>query len=251
MNLHRITALAATATVAIMATLAVTGCASTRTVSAQRSLRFGGNRLIIDVGSSDLRLVPGGGPGLSVRRWLSGTAAKPGHSSWTLAGDTLRLSINCTGLVLSCGSRFQVALAPGVSVVVHSGSGAVSVDGLTGPVVIDSDSGSVQVTGTSGPLEISTGSGDITGSAIRSPSVRTRSDQGSADIGFAAAPRLAEISCGSGNATARVPTAGHRYRVHVSSGTGTARSRVPDDSRSASIVRVTSGQGSAEVQPAS
>jgi hypothetical protein len=251
LNLRRTTALAAAATVAIMPALAVTGCANSRTVSAQRSFRFGGNRLVVDVGSSDLRLVPGGGPGLEVRRWLSGTAARPGHSSWTLADGTLRLSIDCTGLVLSCGSRFQVALAPGVSVVVHSGSGAVSVDGLTGPVVINGGSGSVQVTGTSGPLQISTGSGDIIGSAIRSPSVRTRSNQGSADIGFAAAPRLVDLSCGSGNATARVPTAGHQYQVQVSSGTGAARSRVPDDSRSASIVRVTSGQGSAQVRPAS
>jgi len=249
MILRRTTALAAAA-LATLATLSVAGCGSTRTVSAQRSLLLGGNRLVIDVGSSDLRLVRGSGPGVSVRRWLSGTAAKPGHSSWTLAGDTLRLSIDCTGLVLSCGSRFQVALAPGMSVVVHSGSGAVSVDGLTGPVVIDGGSGSVQVTSTSGPLQISTGSGDITGSAIRSATVRTRSDQGSTDIGFATAPRLVEVSCGSGNATARVPVAGHRYQVQVSSGTGAARSRVPDDARSASIVRVTSGQGSAQVQPA-
>lgn len=250
MNLRRPAALAAAAILAVLATLGVTGCGSTRTVSAQRSLRLGGNRLVIDVGSSDLRLVPGSGPGLRVRRWLSGTAAKPGHSSWTLTGDTLRLSIDCTGLVLSCGSRFQVALAPGVSVVVHSGSGAVSVDGLTGPVVIDGGSGPVEVSGTSGPLQISTGSGDITGSAIRSRSVRARSDQGSADIGFAAPPRRVDVSCGSGNATALVPATGHRYQVQVSSGTGAARSRVPDDTRSGSIVRVTSAQGSAEVQPA-
>jgi hypothetical protein len=248
MNLRRITALAAAATLAM---LGVTGCGSTRTISAQRSLRLGGNRLVIDVGSSDLRLVAGSGPGVAVRRWLSGTAAKPGHSSWTLTGDTLRLSIDCTGLVLSCGARFEVTLAPGVSVVVHSGAGAVSVDGLTGPVVIDGGSGSVRVAGTSGPLRISTGSGDITGSAIRSVSVRARSNQGSADIGFAAAPRLVEVSCGSGNATARVPVAGHRYQVQVSSGTGAARSAVPDDIRSANLVRVTSEQGSAEVRPAS
>lgn len=248
MNLRRITALAAAATLAV---LGVTACGSTRTISAQRSLRLRGNHLVIDVGSSNLRLVAGHGPGLDVQRWLSGTAARPGHSSWTLTGDTLRLSIDCTGLVFSCGSRFQVTLAPGVSVVVHSGSGAVSVNGLAGPLVIDGGSGSVQVAGASGPLRITTGSGDITGSAIRSLSVRTRSNQGSAYIGFATAPRLVELSCGSGNATARVPVAGQRYQVEVSSGTGAARSGVPDDIRSTNIVRVTSEQGSAEVRPAS
>jgi len=251
MTLRRTTALAAAATVAIVVPLTVTGCGSSRTVSAQRSFSFGGNRLIIDVGSSDLRLVPGGGPGLAVRRWLSGTAAKPGHSSWTLTGNTLRLSIDCTGLVFSCGSRFQVALAAGVSVVVHSGSGAVSASGWPGPLVIDGGSGAVQLHDMSGPLQVTTGSGDVAASDLRSPTVRATTNQGSVDIGFAAAPRLVDLSCGSGNATARVPTAGHRYQVQISSGTGAARSGVPDDSRSASIVRVRSGQGSAEVRPAS
>jgi len=194
--------------------------------------------------------VPGSGSGIGVQRWVSGTAAKPGHSSWTLHGDTLQLGINCTGLVIHCGSRFQVAVPPDVSVVVHSGSGNDTVSGLSGSVTIDGGSGNVQLSNTSGPLQISTGSGSITASAIRSATVRATSNQGSADISFAAAPQLADVRCSSGNATARVPTAGHRYHVVVSSGTGTAQSKVPDDRQSSSIVQVSSGN-SATVLPAS
>lgn len=250
MNLHRTTALAAAAVLATVATLTLTGCGGSAAVHARTSFDLSGTRLVIDVDSSALRLMPGRGPEIGVQRWLSGTAAKPGHSSWTLTGDTLRLSIDCTGLVLSCGSRFQVALPPGVSVVVHSGSGTVSASGLPGTLVIDGGGGAVQLSDLSGPLQIGTGSGDVTAWDIRSPIVRATTNQGSVDIGFAAAPRLVDVSCGSGNATARVPTAGHRYQVLVSSGTGAARSRVPDDSQSGSIVRVTSGQGSAQVRPA-
>jgi hypothetical protein len=212
------------------ALLSLTACGSSRTTHDQHVFSFHGTRLVIDDPASDLRLVPGKGSGIQAQRWLSGTAARPGHSSWTLRGDTLQLAVECSGLVLSCGSRFQVAVPPDASVVVHSGSGNDTVSGL------------------SGPLRISAGSGNVTGSAIRSPTVRARSSAGNVDIGFATVPRLADVSCGTGNATARVPTAGHRYRVTVTAG-GTAQSRVPDDHQSANLVQVSSGSGNATVLP--
>ncbi len=247
MKLHRTPAVAMAATAVL---LTLTACGSSRTVHDQHVFSFRGTRLVIDDPSSDLQLVPGSGSGIQVQRWLSGTAAKPGHSSWTLNGDTLRLSIDCSGLVFSCGSRFQVGVPKNVPVIVHSGSGNDAMSGLPGSVVIDGGAGMVQLSDTSGPLQISTGSGNITASAIRSPTVRTTSNQGSVDIGFAAAPQLVDVRCMAGNATVRVPVAGHPYHVVVSSGTGTARSKVPDDRQSSSIVRVSSGN-SATVLPAS
>jgi hypothetical protein len=217
---------------ATAALFTLTGCGSSRTTHDQHVFSFRGTRLVIEDPASDLRLVAGNGSGIEVQRWLSGTAAKPGHSSWTLNGDRLRLGTDCSGLVFSCGSRFQVAVPPDVSVVVHSGSGNDTVSGLAGP------------------LQISTGSGNITASAIRSPTVRATSNSGNVDIGFAVAPQLVDVSCSAGNATARVLTAEHRYRVVVTAD-GTALSRVPDDHQSSSVVRVSSGSGNATVLPAS
>lgn len=172
MKLRRTSALAVAATAAL---LTLSACGSSRTVHDQKSFSLSGTRLIIDT-ESDLRLVPGSGPGIGVQRWLSGTAAQPGHSSWTLTGDTLRLSIDCTGLVFHCGSRFQVAVPARVSVVVHSGDNNDTVSGLPGAVVIDGGGGQVQLTGISGPLQVTTGSGNITASAIRSPLVHATSN---------------------------------------------------------------------------
>jgi Putative adhesin len=236
---------------AITALLALSACGSSETVHDQRVFGFSGARLVIDDSTSDLQVVPGSGPGIQVQRWLSGTAAKPGHSSWTLSGDTLRLGIDCSGLVFRCGSRFQVAVPPGVSVVVHSGDGNDTVSGLSGSVVIEGGSGQVKVSNISGPLKISTREGDITASAIRSPTVRATSKDGNVDIGFAAAPQFVDIKCTDGNARARVPAAGHRYHVVVSSSTGTAQSKVPDDRQSSSVVQVSSINGNATVLPAS
>lgn len=148
---------------------------------------------MIDDSSSDLQVVPGNGPGIEAQRWLSGTAARLGHSSWTLTGGTLRLSIDCSGLVFSCGSRFEVAVPPGVAVTVNSGSGTDTVSGLSGPVTVNGNQGDVHVSGVSGPLRVSTGSGSITATAIRSSAVQMTTDQGRADVSFVAAPQSVTI----------------------------------------------------------
>jgi Toastrack DUF4097 len=248
-KLHRIPLLVLAAATA---SLAPAACASSgSTTHDQRAFSFSGTHLIIDDSSSALHLTHGNGPGIEVQRWLSGTAARPGHSSWTLSGDTLRLSIDCSGLVFSCGSRFEVAVPPEVAVTVNSGSGTDTVSGLSAPVTVNGNQGDVHVTGGSGPLQVSTGSGSVTATAIRSSAVQMTTDQGSADISFTAAPRSVTVRCSTGNVTVRVPTAGHRYHVLVSSGTGDASSKVPDDRQSTSIVQVSSGNGDATVLPAS
>jgi hypothetical protein len=235
---------------AVAATLlTLSSCGNSDTVSDQKSFSFGGNRLVIDAPSSDLQVVPGSGSGIQVRRWLSGTAAKPEHSSWTLDGDTLKLRVDCSGLVFECGQRFQVAVPPDVPVVVNSGDGNNTASGLSGSVIIKSGSGQVKVSNISGPLKISTREGNVTASDIRSPTVRVTSKDGNVTIGFAAAPQLVDIASTVGNITARVPIAGHRYRVSVTSGTGDARSGVPNDSRSGNVVKLSSRAGNVTVLP--
>jgi hypothetical protein len=227
--------------------LALAACASPSSAHDQRAFSFGGTRLVIDDTSSDLQVVPGNGPGIEAQRWLSGTAAQPGHSSWTLDGNTLQLGIDCSGLVFSCGSRFQVAVPPGMAVTVKSGSNTVTVSGLSAPVTVNGNQGGVNVHGVSGPLQVSTGSGSVTATTIRSSAVQVTTNQGSADISFAAAPRSVTVRCSTGNATVRVPTAGHRYHVQLSSGTGNASSKVSDDQQAGSVLQVSSGNGDATV----
>jgi len=243
--------MAALVLTAAAASLLLAACASSGSVHAQRAFSIGGTRLVIDDTSSDLRVVPGNGPGIEVQRWLSGTAAEPGHSSWALQGDTLRLGIDCSGLVLRCGSGFEVAVPPGMGVTVNSGSNTVTVSSLSAPVTVNGNQGGVNISGVSGPLQVSTGSGSTTATALRSSAVQVTANQGSADISFAAAPRSVTVRCGSGNATVRVPTAGHHYHVLVSSGTGNASSKVPDDPKAGSVVQVSSGNHDATVLPAS
>jgi Putative adhesin len=242
---HPIPALVLAAAAASLARATCSG--STSSAHDQRTFNLSGTRLVINDTSSDLQVVPGNGPGIQVQRWLSGTAAKPGHSSWTLQGDTLQFSIDCSGLVFSCGSRFEVAVPPGTAVTASSGSNTVNVSGLSAPVTVNGNQGGVNVSGMSGPLQVTTGSGSVTATALRSAAVQVTTNQGSADISFAAAPRSVTVKCSTGNATVRVPTNGHQYHVLVSSGTGNASSKVPDDPQANSVVQVSSGSHDATV----
>ncbi|HUN33618.1 MAG TPA: DUF4097 family beta strand repeat-containing protein [Trebonia sp.] len=248
MRPHSIPALVLTAATAV---LALTACESSGSVHDQRAFSFTGSRLVIDDTSSDLRVVPGRGTGIEVQRWLSGTAAEAGHSSWVLDQGTLRLGIDCAGLVFSCGSRFQLAVPPGMAVTIDSGTNTVTVSGLSAPVTVHGNQGGVNISGVSGPLSVSVGSGTVTATAVRAPAVQVTASQGNADISFAAAPQSVTVACSAGSATVRVPVGGHRYRVQVSSGTGSASSRVPDDPRSEDVVWVSSRTGSATLLPAS
>jgi hypothetical protein len=245
---HPIPALVLTAAAA---SLSLAACASSSSSHDQRAFSVGGTRLVIDDTSSDLQVVPGNGPGVEVQRWLSGTAASPGHSSWTVQADTLHLGIDCSGLVFSCGSRFEVAVPPGMEVTVNSGPNTVTVSSLSAPVTVNGNQGGVNISGVSGSLRVSTGSGSIAAAALRSSAVQVTTSQGSADISFAAAPRSVSVRSGTGNATVRVPTAGHQYHVLVSSDTGSATSKVPDDPRAGRVVQVSSGNHDATVLPAS
>ncbi|HUA29788.1 MAG TPA: DUF4097 family beta strand repeat-containing protein [Streptosporangiaceae bacterium] len=220
MNLrrHRISALVLTAAAA---SLSLAACGSGGSAHDQRAFGTDGTRLVID-----------------------------DTSSWTLQGDALRLGIDCSGLVFSCGSRFEVAVPPAMRVIVNSGSNAVTISGLSAPVTVNGNQGGVNVSSVSGPLRVSTGAGSVTATALLSSAVRVTTSEGDADISFAAAPRSVTVKCSAGNATVKVPTAGHRYHVVVSSGSGNALSKVPD-SLAGSVVRVSSDNGDATVLPAS
>jgi hypothetical protein len=230
--------------------LTLSACSNPATIHATRDFSLRRTELVVDDPSSDLHLVPGSGTNVEVQRWLSETAAKPDHSSWRLDGNTLRLNIVCSGPVFHCGSRFQVAVPAGVSVLVHSGPGNIRVSGLPGTVAIDGGSGEVQLSKTSGPLYIATDSGNITASGIRSSLVRARSNEGSTDIDFAAGPQFVDVRSTIGNATVEIPTSGHQYHVLVTTGSGSAHSKVRNDRQSKSSVRVSSRTVNAQVFPA-
>lgn len=241
--------IAAVAVAATAALLPLSGCDSSQSIHDQKTVSIGTNKLTINVASSELDLVQGNGSRVQIQRWLSGTAAKPGHSMWSLNGDTLHLGINCSGVVISCGSRFQVAIPSNVSVLVHSTTGNVMVTGLPGSVVVDGSSGEVDVNNTSGPLQVSTTTGNITASGLTSPTVSATSNSGVVDIGFSAAPRSVNVKT-NGNATVRVPANGHKYHIVATTNKGPVQTRVPDDRQGGSVIRVYSGNDNAKVVPA-
>ncbi|WP_283138987.1 DUF4097 family beta strand repeat-containing protein [Rhizohabitans arisaemae] len=249
MDIRRAFAYTTAATVTLIALSACAGKGSGDTASEEKSFNLRGNRLVIDARSVELKVLPGDGSGIHVQRWLSGTAAEPGNSSWTLDGDTLKLSVNCSGLVLDCGGRHQVSVPGDLSLVVRSGDGEYHLSGLSGSVVVEGGSGPVRADAMTGDLSITTQEGEITVSNVRSRTLRASSDLGNVDVDFTAAPQLVDITSNAGDITVKVPTTGQRYQVSIDSGTGQGGSRVPHDSRSRNVVKLHSAEGDATLFP--
>ena len=140
---------------------------------------------------------------------------------------------------------FVVEVPRGVSVRVGSGSGEVTVEGVTGNVHAASGSGTVRVgagagevrassgsgevtvEGALGPVQASTGSGEIRITTGRGP-VTASTGSGDIDVSMASAPGSDDMrfSSGSGSITLRVPS-DFSANIHATTGSGDFESDLP------------------------
>ncbi|MEV6552222.1 hypothetical protein AB0M57_26475 [Streptomyces sp. NPDC051597] len=177
----------------------------------------------VEAGSAELTVVPGADGEVRVQERLSWSLRKPKvRKEWD--GDTLRLRPECDGRFavtsLGCSVQLDLTVPAGVRLTVRSGSGAVRVSGLTGPVAVHGGSGSVKLYGVRGPLKAAVGSGSVSGTALGSAEAEVRSGSGRAELEFAAPPRKVTASTDSGTIELFLPT-GSRYRFTGGKGSGT------------------------------
>ncbi|HUF27828.1 MAG TPA: DUF4097 family beta strand repeat-containing protein [Gemmatimonadaceae bacterium] len=121
---------------------------------------------------------------------------------------------------------FTVEVPRGVMVRVASGSGDVTVDGVSGDVNASSGSGSVRVSGGAGRVHASSGSGTVTVDAARGP-VQASSGSGSVHVTTASGPVVA--STGSGNIDVSMAALPGAEDMRFSTGSGSITLRLPAD----------------------
>ncbi len=214
-----------------------------------QDFEYSGALLTIEATTSEVAVVSGDGPAVRVERWLDGTAAEKGNSSWSLSNGKLQLQTRCEGIVVVCSSRFQVSVPRTTAVAVHTSAGAVTVTGLGNDVSVDSDDGHVQLNNTAGRIRVRTSTSDVTGRGLRSPSVDVNSEAGNVDFRFATAPTDVKLHSTHRDATLALPAQDRGYHVVAASKNPNAESRseVPDAPASPWKATVTSDDGNAIV----
>lgn len=200
--------------------------------------------------AGDVTLVPGSSAQVTVGGELSWVFGKPSvRVGETVQRRSMQITAGCPkpDLFQDCAVRLVIHVPASLAVQVSTGSGTISVRGLSGPLHLAVTSGSIALTDVAGPVWASAGSGSVTGAGHGPARLEAVIGSGSLGLRLAAPPQELNVAIGSGSASITVP-AGTRMRVLGDAGSGVLRlpPGLADDSAPATLTAAI-GTGQVEV----
>jgi DUF4097 and DUF4098 domain-containing protein YvlB len=227
-------------------------------------------RLAVPVHGSTVRLSAGAGD-VHVTQAAGSQLRLTGTAHYSLIRSTVTLRTTPSGVTVSpqchfvtgvCSFDFQAVVPAGKRAVISTGSGDVTLRGLSGPASAGTGSCNIRAEGLPGAVSMETGSGDISGVTLSGPDVTFKTGSGnitvsglaganviasagSGDINltFTRVPAQVRVSNGSGNVTLVLPPGKTLYRVNASTDSGGRTVTVPTSSVSRHVITVTDGSG--------
>jgi DUF4097 and DUF4098 domain-containing protein YvlB len=139
------------------------------------------------------------------------------------------VTYDCPSNFGSCGVDYKVEIPKGLAVDLDSGSGNLTLRGLTGDI------------------DVFVGSGDVDASDLAGKKVVGEAGSGNIELKYTTAPVSAKIEVGSGDVVLQVPNGA--YDVSTDTGSGDANVKVKTDGSSPYKISLASGSGDVSVQP--
>lgn len=210
----------------------------------------GVSRLAVDTSAGDLTITATNAPGreVAVTRQLAWNHGAPPRESERRHGRTLAVAASCPAEARvgfdTCRVALTITVPADLPVSVHADSGDATVRGLSGSVRLHDDSGDVRLADLSGPLRVQVDSGSVRGSGLRSPQVRTSTDEGDTTLTFTAVPDSVSAASSSGSLHVAVPETADGYDVHDRVERGDRNIRVPDRAGASHRIDLSVGVGS-------
>jgi hypothetical protein len=125
---------------------------------------YQGNRIELSVAASDVEIRPGTGSSIHIEAIQRGGSEGDYQVDVVPSGDTLRVTESSRSFFCffcSRGVRYRIALPSGAQADIHTASGEIDVEGLSGAVSLASFSGDVRAGELTGGLTVSTTSGEV------------------------------------------------------------------------------------------
>ena len=225
-----------------------------------------GSTVTLSAGSADVRVTEAAGSDLRV----TGTAHYSliqSTVSWQRTPSGVAVSPQCHFVTGVCSFSLQAVLPAGKRALISTGSGDLTLRGLSGPVSAGTGSGNIHAEQIPDAASLETGSGDISGATMSGAKVTLKTGSGDVSItGLTAAqvtasagsgditltftkiPGRVHVTTGSGNVTLVLPPGPAPYRVSASTDSG-ARPvvTVPTNSASQHVITVSAGSGNISV----
>src|SRR5215475_3285924 len=232
-------------------------------------------RLAVPVHGSTVSL-SGGNANVHVTQAAGSELRLTGTAHYSLIRSTVTWHTTRSGLAVSprchivagvCGFDFDAVVPEGKRALISTGSGNVTLAGLSGPASARTGSGDIRAENTPDTVTMETGSGDISGTAVSGAQVTVKTGSGDVSIAgltgtdviasagsgditltFTKVPERVRVTNGSGNVTLVLPPGGTFYRVDASTDSGDRPViTVPTSSASQHVITVTDGSGNVSI----
>lgn len=188
-------------------------------------------QIVIDAGSSDLRIVQGNSDVVRVTAHITSGLRKTDFQIGR-RGDEIKIVSGCqTWLNPGCGVQTTLAIPEGFPVEIHTTSGDVVVRSVE-----------------EGVLKIVSGSGDIDGSGLTLDELQAQTSSGDIQATFATQPFGFKATTASGDISALMPAGKRTYVVTTESTSGDVSSQLDSDPGGRGLVRATTGSGDIDLR---
>ncbi len=172
----------------------LTGCAPVQGRSIQVAAEVVRVELRVDTGTVRVVGAPAGSKVQVVRRARAFPDTRAVRQE--VKGGVLRIEALCGG-TLGCRVDHELRVGPEVR------------------VVLQVDDGDVELDGVRGDLDVEVGLGKVTGALLAGADVEVRTEGGSIDLNFVAAPQRLTANAAAGDVTLRVPNGAYRCDVEA------------------------------------
>jgi hypothetical protein len=208
-----------------------------------------GSTVSLSAGDADVRVTQA--PGSQLR--LTGTAhysVVRSTVTWNNTRSGVIVTPRCHFVVGNCSFDFHAVVPRGKRVLISTGSGNVTLAGVSGPVSADTGSGDVSGNAVSGPkVTLETGSGNISIGGLSGAHVSASAGSGDITLTFTKVPDLVHVTSGSGNVTLVLPPGTTPYQVHATTDSGGRLVTVPTNPASQHLIAVSTGSGNISITP--
>lgn len=157
-------------------------------------------------------------------RWRGEDKPKPEHK---VEGQALLLTYDCASNWGSCSVDYKIEIPKGLPVDLDSGSGNLTLRGLTGQI------------------DLHVGSGDVDAADLGGKKIIAEAGSGNMELKYASAPESAQMKNGSGDITLNVPDGA--YDVKTDMGSGDANVSVKSDGSATNKISLQAGSGDVTV----
>lgn len=221
---------------------ALAGCAAARDTTVRDSSDVQGKvtSVRLDTAAGRVTLRGASATEVTVHRVVRYGGAEPDERSYDVSGVVLTLH----GCGDRCAVDYTVDLPAGLPVTGRTEAGAVRLTDV-GRVGLTTESGAVEIDGASGPVNVRTQNGEISGHGLAAGPVGAQTVNGAIDLAITA-PSDVKAETSNGSIRLTVPDA--PYRVSARTHNGDAHNiGVPDDPSATHRLELSTSNGDIEV----